>query len=333
MSLTYIQVTEDWNDGSGQPVSGTVTFTPSQTVYASGIPLVTPANPVQAQITGGQLRSQGGGTVQLLSTSNAGLSIEGSSGFWFWTVDISITSGGGTSTDTWQFFLALSPSSVDLYSTRNSPVSGGLTNPMTTLGDMISGGASGTPARLAGNTASTVDVLTSTGSGGLATAPAWQNGYSLYDAAGTAALTGAAGTAYAQVIGAAGTAYTNQYAAPISGTAMTGPLSPGVSALTQAAGTVAVNARAGNVFNGTLTASGWMIATPSNPLGDGQIIRFRLTQGTAAPPYTVNWGTGYDFGSGTSPTLSTTGGLTDIAAYEYVAAIGRWCFLGAGTGF
>lgn len=333
MALTYIQITGTFDDGSDQPVSGTVTFTPSETVYASGIPVTTPSNPVQAQIIAGQLANSSGGTLQLLSTSNTGLTLEGRTGFWYWTVAISITAGGGTVTDGWSFFLPASPSSVDLYTLANSPVSSALTNPMTTLGDMISGGVSGTPVRLAGSTASTIDVLTSTGSGGSATAPAWQNGYSLFDAAGTAALTGAAGTAYAQVIGAAGTAYTNQYAVPISGTAMTGPLSPGVSALTQAAGTVAVNARAGNVFNGTLTASGWVIATPSDPLGDGQIIRFRLTQGTAAPPYTVTWGSGYDFGSGTSPTLSTAGGLTDIAAYEYVAAIGRWCFLGAGTGF
>jgi len=49
----------------------------------------------------------------------------------------------------------------------------GFANPMTTLGDLISGGVSGTAARLAGNTTSTREFLTSTGSGGLATTPAW----------------------------------------------------------------------------------------------------------------------------------------------------------------
>lgn len=49
----------------------------------------------------------------------------------------------------------------------------GFTNPMTTLGDLISGGASGAAARLAGNTTATKEFLTSTGSGGVATAPAW----------------------------------------------------------------------------------------------------------------------------------------------------------------
>ena len=50
---------------------------------------------------------------------------------------------------------------------------GGMTNPMTTLGDIIYGGSSGTATSLAGNTTSTVKFLTSTGSGSAATAPAW----------------------------------------------------------------------------------------------------------------------------------------------------------------
>lgn len=48
---------------------------------------------------------------------------------------------------------------------------GGMTNPMTTLGDVIYGGASGIATRLAGNTTTTPLVLQSTGSGGVATAP------------------------------------------------------------------------------------------------------------------------------------------------------------------
>ena len=48
-----------------------------------------------------------------------------------------------------------------------------LNNPMTTLGDIIYGGASGAATRLAGNTTATKNVLTSTGSGGVATAPVW----------------------------------------------------------------------------------------------------------------------------------------------------------------
>lgn len=48
-----------------------------------------------------------------------------------------------------------------------------LTNPMTTLGDIIYGGASGTPTRLAGNTVAQRQFLISEGDGTLATAPVW----------------------------------------------------------------------------------------------------------------------------------------------------------------
>lgn len=52
------------------------------------------------------------------------------------------------------------------------PTSGTLlANPMTTLGDIIYGGASGAATRLAGNTSSTPQFYTSTGTGSAATAP------------------------------------------------------------------------------------------------------------------------------------------------------------------
>ena len=47
----------------------------------------------------------------------------------------------------------------------------GMTNPMTTLGDLIYGAASGTPTRLAGNTSTTPMYLKSLGASGAATAP------------------------------------------------------------------------------------------------------------------------------------------------------------------
>lgn len=48
-----------------------------------------------------------------------------------------------------------------------------MTNPMTTLGDIIYENDTPAPARLAGNTSTTKNFLTSTGSGGVAQAPAW----------------------------------------------------------------------------------------------------------------------------------------------------------------
>jgi hypothetical protein len=51
--------------------------------------------------------------------------------------------------------------------------SASLTNPMTAVGDMIYGGTSGVPTRLAGNTSTTPAMIVGTGSGSAATAPAW----------------------------------------------------------------------------------------------------------------------------------------------------------------
>lgn len=50
---------------------------------------------------------------------------------------------------------------------------GGLTNPMTTLGDIIYGGASGAVTRLAGNITTTRQFLSQTGTGSASAAPAW----------------------------------------------------------------------------------------------------------------------------------------------------------------
>ena len=47
----------------------------------------------------------------------------------------------------------------------------GMTNPMTTIGDIIYGGASGTPTRLTGNTTTTPQFFTSTGTGSASQAP------------------------------------------------------------------------------------------------------------------------------------------------------------------
>lgn len=50
---------------------------------------------------------------------------------------------------------------------------GGFANPMTTLGDIIYGAASGTPTRLAGNTTTTRQFLSQTGTGTVSAIPAW----------------------------------------------------------------------------------------------------------------------------------------------------------------
>ena len=109
-------------------------------------------------------------------------------------------------------------------------------------------------------------------------------------------------------------------------------LAPAVVPLTfVGAGTTLVNAALGNAFNLTLTASTTTLGNPSNPV-DGQVIRFRITQG-AGGSFTLAYGTAYDFGAAGSPTLSTTAAKADILGFEYVASISKWCYLGSGLGF
>lgn len=123
---------------------------------------------------------------------------------------------------------------------------------------------------------------------------------------------------------------------PKSGGTLTGSLAPAVSALSQVAGSVAVNAALGNVFTLTLTASGWTFSNPTNPV-DGMQIQLRLQQdGTGGR--TVLWGGAYTFGStggvaNAAPTLTATASKTDILSFEYVASLdggsSAWVFLGA----
>jgi hypothetical protein len=42
VTLAYTPITGEFLDGSDRRLTGTATFTPSQAVYASGIPVVTP---------------------------------------------------------------------------------------------------------------------------------------------------------------------------------------------------------------------------------------------------------------------------------------------------
>lgn len=109
-------------------------------------------------------------------------------------------------------------------------------------------------------------------------------------------------------------------------------LAPAVSALTfVASGTTLVNAALGNAFDLTLTASTTTLGNPSSPV-DGQVIRFRVTQGTGGS-FTLAYGTAYDFGAAGAPVLSTPAAEVDILGFEYVASISKWCYLGSGLGF
>lgn len=114
------------------------------------------------------------------------------------------------------------------------------------------------------------------------------------------------------------------------GGTLTQYIAPDVVTLTYGTA-IPVNAALGNAFNLTLTASTGTIANPTNAV-DAQIIRFRITQGSGGAN-TVSWAAGYDFGNGAAPTLSATAGKVDIVAFEYIASIAKWAYLGTGLGY
>jgi len=169
LALNYVTITGTFDDGTGSPLSGSATFTPSTTVYAAGVPVAIEGSPVTAQIANGILLAGGGGALKLLATDNTGLTFESLTGFFYWTVSLSFGTG-----QTWSFFLPSSPSTVDLYSLAHTTAGGGgFTSPMTTLGDMIFENATPAAARLPGNTTAAKNFLTQTGTGSVSAVPAW----------------------------------------------------------------------------------------------------------------------------------------------------------------
>lgn len=119
-------------------------------------------------------------------------------------------------------------------------------------------------------------------------------------------------------------------AAPLDGAKFTGFVSPAASVLTFGS-SIAVDASLANTFNLTLTASTGTLANPTNAV-EGQVIRFRITQGSGAP-FSIAYGSAYNFGAAGQPVLSTTAGAVDILAFEYVSSLSAWCYIGAGLGF
>lgn len=72
--------------------------------------------------------------------------------------------------------LTINGTAYDLSADRTWTISsGGMSNPMTTLGDIIYQDSTPAPARLAGNTTTARNFLTQTGNGTISAAPAWFN--------------------------------------------------------------------------------------------------------------------------------------------------------------
>jgi hypothetical protein len=122
--------------------------------------------------------------------------------------------------------------------------------------------------------------------------------------------------------------------APPVPSVLPGPLAPAVATL-EFGDSIAVNATVANVFNLTLENSDGTLENPTDPAGDGQIIRFRLTQGGSGSN-TIAYGDAYNFGAGSAPDLSTGLGDVDEVAFEYFASLAGsapWCYLGPALGF
>jgi len=172
--------------------------------------------------------------------------------------------------------------------------SGGMTNPMTTLGDVISGGASGTPTRVVGNTASTRQFLMSQGVGGSATAPSFQT-ILLSDVAGALS-------------------YQNLYS--------TNPSSY----------TPLINGNRETIVNITGLAQTVVIVAPSSsttPIVDGDKLIFRITSDSTTR--TLSWSTasgGY-IQRGASLPGSTVPLKMHIVTFLYNSVATKWDCVGA----
>jgi len=137
----------------------------------------------------------------------------------------------------------------------------------------------------------------------------------------------------ATVIGAAGGSVLTKLAespASAATTTQSGAVAPAVVRLTDAS-TIAVDASLGNDFRVTLSQASTM-GNPTNA-SDGQQILFQITQGSGGP-YTLSWGSNYEFGTGLpQPVLSTAAGDTDLAGFVYNATIGEWLLFLSAKGF
>jgi hypothetical protein len=143
-------------------------------------------------------------------------------------------------------------------------------------------------------------------------------------AAGVAAVGAAGGS----VLG--GITTSPARAATAATTVEQGALAPNVVNLADGA-TIALDASQGNDYRVTI-AGARTLSNPSNPT-DGQKIIVQVTQGGGGG-FTLSYGGGFEFSTGLpQPTLSTTAGDTDLLAFIYNAAKGKWLLAAFVAGF
>lgn len=119
-------------------------------------------------------------------------------------------------------------------------------------------------------------------------------------------------------------------AATAATTVEQGALAPSVVNLPDAA-TIALDASAGNDFRVTI-AGNRTLGTPTNPT-DGQKMVVQVTQGSGGG-FTLSYSGGFEFSTALPlPALSTTAGNTDLLAFIYNAAKGKWLLAAFVAGF
>jgi hypothetical protein len=149
-------------------------------------------------------------------------------------------------------------------------------------------------------------------------------------AAGVAAAGAAGGSVLTGALASPARAAETRAAAMAATTVETGALAPAVVVLTDAA-TISLDASLGNDFRVTI-AGNRTLGNPANPV-DGEKIVLHVTQGTGGN-FTLAYGSAYEFSTGLpQPTLSTTAGDTDLLAFVYNAAKGKWLLAAYVIGF
>jgi len=133
--------------------SGTPSF---RAIAVSDVPTLNQNTTGTAANVTGTVAVGNGGTGTATTPTNGQIPIGNGSGYTLGTISgtgtVSVTNGTGT--------ISINGS--------------GLSNPMTSVGDLIVGGTSGTPTRLAGNNVGTLYRLTQSGTGSASTAPIWR---------------------------------------------------------------------------------------------------------------------------------------------------------------
>lgn len=151
--------------------SGTGSF--AATIAAGAVTLAKMADMATASILGRNTGGTGAPEVLSASTTKTLLSLGNveNTALSTWAGTANITTVGTIATGTWSG-TAVAVAKGGTGATTASAAFDAL-SPMTTLGDVIYGGASGTNTRLAGNTTTTKKYLSQTGNGSVSAAPAW----------------------------------------------------------------------------------------------------------------------------------------------------------------